>query len=53
MTYYELFSKAENVDELKGMMKKESTIALVLGNNPDRIKAIEDAGNKVATERGW
>ncbi len=53
MTYYELFQQAETADELKGMMKKEATIALVLINNPDRIKAIEDAGNKVASERGW
>ena len=51
MTFYELFSQAEDADELNDMMKNASAIELV--NNHDRIKAIEDAGKKVAAERGW
>jgi len=53
MTYYELFSQAKDENELKSLMKKETIIACTFIKNPDRIKAIEDAGNKVAKERGW
>lgn len=53
MTYYEKYSKLQSEEELKDWMKRDTYIAVVLGNNPDRIKAIEDAGNRVAKEKGW
>lgn len=54
MTYYEKFSSAKTEEQLKSMMKQEAEIAMLfLGGNPDRIKAIEDAGNRVSDENGW
>jgi len=54
MTYYEKFLSAKTEEQLKSMMKQEAEIALFfLGGNPDRIKAIEDAGNRVSDEKGW
>ena len=53
MTYYERYQTAQDKNDLLYMIIKDATVAVVLGNNPDRIKAIEDAGNKVARERGW
>lgn len=54
MTYYESFSEfAKNEHDLKILMEEAAKVAVMFGNNPDRIKAIEDAGNRVAHERGW
>lgn len=53
MTYYERYQTAQDKNDLLYMMINDATVAVFLGNNPDRIKAIEDAGNKVARERGW
>lgn len=53
MTYYEKYSAAREECDLIAMMKHDVKCAIIFGNNPDRIKAIEDAGNKVAHERGW
>lgn len=39
--------------ELTDKVKVDTTIALFFGSNPDRIKAIEDAMNEVAEEKGW
>lgn len=56
MTYYELFQQTKTVDELKDEMVS------ALGHNfilvkyfyyPDCTKRIEDAFNKVASERGF
>lgn len=53
MTYYEHYQTAHEECDLIAMMKHDTKCAIIFGNNPDRIKAIEDAGNKVAHERGW
>jgi hypothetical protein len=53
MTYKEAYSKARSLDHLKSMVKHDTIIAIVLGNNPDRIKAIEQAMNEITQERGW
>lgn len=53
MTYYEKYLLLKSEAELKLAMKEDAKVALFLGGNPDRIKAIEDAGNKVANEKGW
>lgn len=53
MTYYERYQTAQDKEDLLDMMKDDAIVAMFLGNNPDRIKAIEDAGNRVAKEKGW
>ena len=52
-TYYEVYSKCSTEGELLAKMKDDIIIAVFLGSNPDRLKAIEDAGNKVAAEKSW
>ena len=53
MTYYDKYSKLQTEEELKDWMRRDGYAAMILGNNPDRIRAIEDAANKVAEEKGW
>lgn len=53
MTYKESYMKLSSFSELTDMVKADTKIALFLGGNPDRIKAIEDAMNEVAIEKGW
>lgn len=53
MTYYEHYLTAQEEWDLIAMMKHDAKCAIIFGNNPDRIKAIEDAANKVAKEKGW
>lgn len=53
MTYYEHYQTAHEECDLKAMMMHDTKIATIFGNNKDRLKAIEDAANKVAHERGW
>lgn len=53
MTYLESYRKTTSLDELKTIVISDTKIAIFLGNNPDRIKAIEDAMNKVIEENGW
>ena len=49
MTYYESYSSCHTEDEIKERAKDDAIIAIFLGNNPDRIKAIESAMNKAIT----
>lgn len=53
MTYYESFSMCKTEDELREAMREQAEIAIFLGANPDRLRAIEKAGNEVALEKGW
>ena len=53
MTYYEAYCVCKSEDELKRAMKRDAEIAVLFGSNPDRLRAIEDAGNKVMSEKGW
>ena len=47
MTYYESYINLDSFEKAKEKAKKDTKIAVtILGNNPDRIKAIEDAINK-------
>ena len=50
MTYKERYSQCNTIDELKQMAIKDTEIAMFLGANPDRIKAIENAMNERADE---
>ena len=53
MTYYDAYKLVATENELLDKMRRDIKVACVWGNNPDRLKAIEDAGNRVAKERGW
>lgn len=54
MTYYESYRKIlrlnGSVEDIKEKAISDTKIAIFLGNNPDRIKAIEDAMNKAIRE---
>ena len=52
-TYKESYMQLSSLKELTARAIVDTTIALFLGGNPDRIKAIEDAMNEVAPEKGW
>ena len=51
MTYLEIYRQCGSIDEIKMMAKSDTKIALFLGGNPDRLKAIEDAMNTAILER--
>lgn len=51
MTYYEKYSACQNEEEIKEMAIRDTEVAIFLGNNPDRIKAIENALNKAIAEK--
>jgi hypothetical protein len=51
MTYYEAYSTCQNEEKIKEMAIRDTEVAIFLGNNPDRIKAIEDAMNKVIANK--
>ena len=54
MTYYETYSLLKSEAELKLTMERDTIVAFFLGGNlDDRLKTIEEAGNKVANEKGW
>lgn len=52
MTYLEVYRSLPTVEAIKEMAISDTKIAIFLGNNPDRIKAIEDAMNVAIRERG-
>lgn len=51
MTYYESYSACKDEEEIKKLAMHDTKIAVFLGNNPDRIKAIEDAMNKAIADK--
>lgn len=54
MTYYEKYMAAREKCDLKGMVKHDvAIIGIFFANNEDRLKAIEDAANRVLREKGW
>ena len=52
MTYLEAYRSLPTVEAIKEMAMVDTSIAIFLGNNPDRIKAIEDAMNVAIEEPG-
>lgn len=46
MTYLDAYRKCKTVEEIKLMAHKDIMVAIFMGNNPDRIKAIKDAMNQ-------
>ena len=53
MTYHESYSACKTLEELKIKMIEDASVALMMGGDPDRIAAIETAGNDVLKEKGW
>ena len=51
MTYYETYSKCTSEEEIITKALQDTKIAIFLGNNPDRIKAIEDAMNNAIADK--
>lgn len=52
MTYYEIYSACQSVEEITEQAKRDIKEAIyILGNNPDRIKAIAEAMNKAIPEK--
>lgn len=52
MTYLESYRSLPTVEAIKEKAISDTKIAIFIGNNPDRIKAIEDAMNVAIKERG-
>lgn len=50
MTYYESYKELGSVEQIKEKAIQDTKVAVFMGNNPDRIKAIEDAMNKAIAE---
>lgn len=46
MTYLESYRRCKTVEEIKKRAILDTKVAIFMGNNPDRIKAIEDAMNQ-------
>ena len=46
MTYIECYRQCKTVEEIKKRAIIDTKVAIFMGNNPDRIKAIEDAMNQ-------
>lgn len=51
MTYYEAYSACKTEDEIKAKAIDDTRVAIIFGNNPDRIKAIENAMNRAIAEK--
>ncbi len=51
MTYLEAYRSMPTIEDIKAEALKDAKIAMLFGNNPDRIKEIEDAMNKAIAER--
>lgn len=50
MTYLESYMSLATVEQIKRKVKRDIKVAIFLGNNPDRIKAIEDAMNEAISK---
>lgn len=53
MTYKDHYRQLNSFEEMQDRVLFDTKVAIMLGGNPDRIKAIEDAMNKIVTEKGW
>lgn len=53
MTYYDRYSQCKDEEELIAMMESDATMCCVFFPSKDRLRAIEQAGNRVSDERGW
>lgn len=53
MTYKECYMQFDSPEKAKRKALEDTKVAIFLGNNPDRLKAIEDALNDTMKEKGW
>lgn len=53
MTYLESYQKCQTEEELKKEVEHDYYVALLLGNNPDRMEKIRQAAQQVADDHGW
>ena len=53
MTYLESYERCQSEEELYREVERDCHIALLLGNNPDRLSKIFDAAETVANSRDW
>lgn len=53
MTYSEAYQKAETPQELIDAVRHDVLVWALYGRNPDRMKAITAAMNKVAKRKNW
>ena len=51
MTYLESYRELNSIDAIKRKAKDDAWVAMFMGGNPDRIKAIEDAMNIAIREK--
>lgn len=51
MKYIDKYRKCKSVDEIMAEVKQDVKIALFIGGDPDRLKAIEEAMNEAIAER--
>ncbi len=51
MTYLESYRELDSIEAIKRKAKDDAWVAMFMGNNPDRMKAIEDAENIAIKER--
>ncbi len=50
MTYYESYIACGLPEKAKAKAVQDAKVAMFLGNNPDRLRAIEDALNKAISD---
>lgn len=50
MTYKEYYNQCESFEDLKEKMELDAIVQIL---NPEKIKAIQDAGTNVAKSKGW
>lgn len=50
-TYEEEYRKLPTTKAIMDMAKRDMNVAIFLGSNPDRLRAIQTAVDKVLTER--
>jgi hypothetical protein len=51
MTYLDKYRKCKSVGEIIAEAKRDVKVALFIGGDPDRLKAIEEAVNEAIDER--
>ena len=53
MTYEDVYRNCDTAEEAYTLAANDVRVAIFCGANPNSIKAIESALNKIAKEKGW
>ena len=51
MTYLESYRKLSSIEEIIAKAEEDTKVVIFMGNNRDRLKAIEDAMNEAINEK--